>query len=153
MPRPDAPDPSLPLSADYRVDEVCVRFEEAWKSGTRPRLEDFLGPGGGPEYRALLGELLKLDLEYRVRAGEAPAREDYLPRFSDARNAIDAVFASRETTGGEAMNQGTGPSAGGGPRSLCPPSCPTTRCSGSWAGEAWESSTRPATSGSNAWWP
>ena len=31
-----AGDTSLPLSLEERVDEVCLRYEQAWKAGGRP---------------------------------------------------------------------------------------------------------------------
>jgi hypothetical protein len=33
----------LPPMQVRRPDQVCDRFEAAWKAGQRPRLEDFLG--------------------------------------------------------------------------------------------------------------
>jgi hypothetical protein len=32
----------LSLSAVREVDAVCLRFEDAWQAGQRPRIEDFL---------------------------------------------------------------------------------------------------------------
>ena len=42
---------SLPLSVAERIDDVCGRFESAWKAGGRPRLEDYLGPDQAPKPR------------------------------------------------------------------------------------------------------
>ena len=47
-----AGDTSLPLSLEQRVDEVCLRYEAAWKAGGRPRPEDFLEGIAGPERSA-----------------------------------------------------------------------------------------------------
>jgi serine/threonine-protein kinase len=66
-----------------RLDEACDRFEAAWKAGPRPAVEDYLAGVAGPERPALLRELVKLDLYYRCRAGEAPRSEDYRSRFPD----------------------------------------------------------------------
>jgi hypothetical protein len=30
------------LSVERRVDAACLRFERAWRSGERPRIEDYL---------------------------------------------------------------------------------------------------------------
>ena len=43
---------------------------------------------------SLLAELLKLDLEYRHRAGEAPSRAEYANRFPSARTVLDSVFGA-----------------------------------------------------------
>jgi hypothetical protein len=37
-----------------RVDELCDRFEAAWKAGQRPRIEDYLGAATEPERSLLL---------------------------------------------------------------------------------------------------
>ena len=34
-------DDALPLSLEQKVDQVCTRFEAAWKAGTQPRIEDY----------------------------------------------------------------------------------------------------------------
>jgi hypothetical protein len=65
--------PSVSLSVQQRVDEVCVRFEDAWRAGQRPRIEDFLGEVSEPEHSFLLRQLLKMELDYRHLGGNGPA--------------------------------------------------------------------------------
>ena len=77
MARPNQP---FPLSVLERIDEVCTHFEQRWQSGTTPDLRDFL-EGTGPERAALFRELVKVELEYRLKRGEQPAAEDYRQRF------------------------------------------------------------------------
>src|SRR5262249_6034570 len=74
-------DTGSPLGADpvaigREVDALCDRFEDALKRGERPELIDWLPPGG-PARDAALGELVYLELVYRLRAGEAVRAEDY----------------------------------------------------------------------------
>ena len=91
-----------------RIDEACDRFEAEWRAGRRPRIEDVLavtGPEAGP---GLLRELLALEVELRGRAGERPARDDYVARFPGAAEAIDAAFQAART----------GPVGPGEPRSV-----------------------------------
>jgi serine/threonine-protein kinase len=79
----------LPLQAERHLDDVCDRFEAAWKSGRPPRIEDFLGellPAA-----ALLRELVLLDVFHRHRQGESPTPEDYLSRFG----ALDRDWLAR----------------------------------------------------------
>src|SRR4051812_25073361 len=78
-----AGDTSLLLSLEQRVDEVCLRYEQAWKAGGRPRPEDFLERAVGPERWALLRELVALEVEYRRRRGEDPRPEEYQRRFPE----------------------------------------------------------------------
>ena len=35
-------DPTLSLSAKQRIDRVCLVFEDAWRSGRQPQLEEYL---------------------------------------------------------------------------------------------------------------
>jgi hypothetical protein len=77
-----------------RVDEVCDRFEAAFKAGQDPRIEDYMGDVNGPEGRHLLRELLALDLELRRRRGESPRPEEYRPRLPGHAALIDAVFGA-----------------------------------------------------------
>src|SRR5262245_32521685 len=58
---------------------ILRRFEDAWRRGERPSLDDYLAaPSDCP---ALLAELVHLDLAYRCRSGEAARLEEYLSRY------------------------------------------------------------------------
>jgi serine/threonine-protein kinase len=72
---------TVPYSAEQRINEVCGRFESAWRAGRRPRIEDYLGETPEPERSALTGELVALEIDYRRQAGEAPTADEYLARF------------------------------------------------------------------------
>jgi WD40 repeat protein len=93
----------LPAAGALRLEEACARFEAAWLAGGRPRLEDYLGPADGPEYAALLRELVGLDAHYRRRAGESPRPADYA-RFpgldpADCASAFAAAAGGTEPAG------------------------------------------------------
>jgi WD40 repeat protein/serine/threonine protein kinase len=85
---------TLPLESKRRIDRVCLEFEAAWKSGQRPQIEPHLRAIPAEERRALLRELLFLDLEYRSRAGEEPGAGEYHDRFPGERELIENVFRS-----------------------------------------------------------
>src|SRR5262245_22224581 len=87
---PDGAKP-LPFDALERVDRACTRFEQAWRTGPRPDLRDFLA-GTGDERAALLCELLKVELECRLKRGEQPAAEEYRRRFPEDEGPIAAAF-------------------------------------------------------------
>jgi serine/threonine-protein kinase len=72
-----------------RLEVVLERFEDSWRAGERPALDDFL-EGVGAERRALLIELVHADLHYRLKAGEAVRVESYLSRFPEL-SADDGV--------------------------------------------------------------
>jgi tetratricopeptide (TPR) repeat protein/tRNA A-37 threonylcarbamoyl transferase component Bud32 len=61
------------------------RFEDAWEAGTRPDIDAHLPPG--PGRRAVLVELVHIDLERRLKAGQPARVEDYLARYADLADA------------------------------------------------------------------
>jgi predicted ATPase len=65
-----------------RCEGLIKSFEEAWRRGSAPDLEDYLR-AEGPDRRALLVELVHADLEFRLRAGEPARVETYLARYLD----------------------------------------------------------------------
>jgi eukaryotic-like serine/threonine-protein kinase len=85
-------DPPPPL-AD-RVDEACDRFEAAWLSGKRPRIEDYLPAAPEPDRESYLRELLILELAYRRRDGEQPALAEYAARFAEHKDAVATCFGA-----------------------------------------------------------
>jgi serine/threonine-protein kinase len=64
-----------------RSDQECDRFEAACKAGRRPRIEDHLAAVPDAERPALLRELILLEVDYRLLAGERPAADEFLARF------------------------------------------------------------------------
>jgi len=82
----------LPLSVEKRIEEVCDRFEAAWKAGQSPCIAPHLQGEREPERSALLRELLFLDLAYRNRDGQLPTREEYCNGFPRDAALIDSVF-------------------------------------------------------------
>src|SRR5260370_25186762 len=82
---------SLPSAAWARLERVLERFEDAWQSGQRPDLDDYLAEAGPGERTALLIELVHEDLDYRFQRGE-PARVDaYLARYPELRATPELV--------------------------------------------------------------
>jgi Flp pilus assembly protein TadD len=75
----------LPAQQAQHLDKVCDNFEQAWKTagtdGTPPRIEEYLADTCDPERSQLLHQLILLDIAYRQLRGEAPAEEEYRPRF------------------------------------------------------------------------
>jgi formylglycine-generating enzyme required for sulfatase activity len=87
------PDSSLPVTVLRHVDAVCRRFEDAWRQGRSPSLEEHLAGAADGERAALLRELLRLELQYR---GTADAAE-YECRFPEEAAVVRAVFAQTAT--------------------------------------------------------
>jgi tRNA A-37 threonylcarbamoyl transferase component Bud32 len=74
---------ALTLALEQKVDQICTRFEAAWKSGAQPRIEDHLADLGDVEKREVLRELILLDVFYRRKRGESCRAEDYRARFPE----------------------------------------------------------------------
>src|SRR5262245_22010650 len=66
--------------APSECEAALERFERAWNQGARPDLADFLAPDQ-PWGARLLLELVHVELELRLRAGEPARVEEYLNRF------------------------------------------------------------------------
>ncbi len=90
----------LSVAALGRMDEACDRFEDAWIAGTAPCLEDFLGDSEGAEREELLNRLLRLELEYRRRAGQNPTAKDYHQRLPGYASLLEVLFATEVHAGG-----------------------------------------------------
>jgi hypothetical protein len=64
-----------------RVDTLCDRFEDAWKAGQRPRLEDYLDEVHDASLSELLHDLFALELAYRARGSIACQRAARVARL------------------------------------------------------------------------
>jgi predicted ATPase len=94
-------DPSeLPSTADWTALKGAVkRFEDAWRRGQRPAIDDHLSADDSLRSRLLI-ELVHIDLEIRLKAGEAARVEEYLTRYpqlaGDRAAALDLIAAEYE---------------------------------------------------------
>jgi ABC-type amino acid transport substrate-binding protein/tRNA A-37 threonylcarbamoyl transferase component Bud32 len=78
------------------MERACDEFENAWRAGHRPSIEDVLGRATEADRPALLRELLPLELHYRRAAGETPTPDEYRRRFPDQAELVAAVFAASQ---------------------------------------------------------
>jgi eukaryotic-like serine/threonine-protein kinase len=74
------------------LDRTCDRFEAAWRTGGRPRIEDHLVGVSAPLRSALLRELITIELDRRRRLGERLGPDEYHARFPGESEALAAVF-------------------------------------------------------------
>src|SRR4051794_13872313 len=79
-----------------RLEEAIERFEKAWQAGGPPALADYLPPDGEAR-QALLVELVRTDLQFRTKGGEAVRVETYLRQFpelsADSLAVLDLICA------------------------------------------------------------
>src|SRR6516162_11253762 len=88
-----------PPTEDWPALEAAVkRFEDTWRQGARPAIDAYV-PAGGRCGRLLI-ELVHLELELRLKAGEAARTEEYLARYpefaGDTAAALDVIAAEYE---------------------------------------------------------
>jgi hypothetical protein len=55
-----------------RIDIVCDQFESQWREGKQPDIATHLSELAERDRPALVVELVRLDVDYRRRAGETP---------------------------------------------------------------------------------
>ena len=61
-----------------RVDEICLRFEYAWKAGENPSIDEYLTKADSEDvHNALLWGLVRVELDYRQQQGEQPSTQEY----------------------------------------------------------------------------
>ncbi|HKB05495.1 MAG TPA: protein kinase, partial [Gemmataceae bacterium] len=96
MPDPLLAGRTLSLSAAERHDRLCDRFEDIWRAGAAPRIEDLLPEVPADERPALFVALLRVELERRAEAAGAAA--EYRARFPAFADLVDTVFRDPAAT-------------------------------------------------------
>jgi type VI secretion system protein ImpC len=75
-----------------RDDEARAAFEDAWRAGRNPDLEEFLRRAPEARRSSLLTTLLKIELDHRQRRGESPKVQEYQNRFPGDPKAVRDAF-------------------------------------------------------------
>jgi serine/threonine protein kinase len=83
---------NLPTEVWDQLQQILERFEDAWRRGERPNVDDYL-PEGGAHRQVFVIELVHEDLEYRWAAGEAVRVEAYLERYPELRDDPGAALS------------------------------------------------------------
>jgi tRNA A-37 threonylcarbamoyl transferase component Bud32 len=78
------------------LDLACDSFERLWMEGQRPTIEDHLQDMADGLRSLVRDELIRLELEWRYRAGERPARAEYVQRFPECAGDIEGWLAEAE---------------------------------------------------------
>jgi predicted ATPase len=88
-----------------RCEELIRQFEDAWARKQAPAIEEFVSTGPA-EQGMLLLELIHIDMEFRLKAGEPVRVESYLQRFpqvmADEKTMLDLLseeFRLRQAAG------------------------------------------------------
>src|SRR5215210_2259399 len=85
------PDHALGAGDGTWLERIVGAFEDRWEGGPRPDIDAYLPAEGAPRW-AVLVELVHVDLERRLKAGEAARVEDYLARYPELAGQADVVL-------------------------------------------------------------
>ncbi len=99
-PRSDpALDPTHAISETHPLPSgelLSQRFMQAWRSGQKPRIEDYLGNAPAAVRSDLLLKLLVAELSLRRQVGDSFSVDRYLTRFPEDRTTVAQAFSQTE---------------------------------------------------------
>src|SRR3954464_10940871 len=85
------------------IDQVADEFEAEWKADRRPDPGVFLTRLPEAARRALLVELVRVEVEYRRKAGEAASEGPYLRGYLKSYSAVPGLEGERAGSVGPAV--------------------------------------------------
>ena len=88
------------LKLANQIDVVCDEFEQALLAGKQARIESMLDSVSQSEREVLFRELLRIEIDYRLRNGKSSNHSDFENRFPMYRDLIAEVvreFATDDT--------------------------------------------------------
>ncbi|MBM4090821.1 MAG: hypothetical protein FJ276_15570 [Planctomycetes bacterium] len=88
----------LPSEVDrgLRIEAICERYEEAWRSGQRPPIHAGLEEVEPSDRSELVKELLAREVEWRRRQGEQPSAAEYSDLLQGYASVVASVFSTVE---------------------------------------------------------
>ncbi len=99
MSDPSQPSATLPIHVQQLIAGACDRFDREWRSGNRPRIEDYLTADLAiGEKLELLRALLDVEILHRSRAREVFNLEEYLSHFEQQADLVREVFSAQTAT-------------------------------------------------------
>lgn len=91
-----------------RFSEICVRFHWDSAAGVRPNIEQILSQAQPEEKAELLEDLLRIDIELRISAGEHPDPQEYFERFPEQASLIEQLCRDQGVPSLEIASQQVG---------------------------------------------
>lgn len=80
------------------LDRLCDQFEDAFRAGENPVIEDYLANLSGEAYRSALAMLLELELDLRRDRGETTIPLNFFNRFPEHHDTVlEVLDAERDT--------------------------------------------------------
>jgi len=72
---------AMPAADLLVIDRIADQFESEWRNGSRPSVAKYLEETPAEMRSTAIGELIRLDVEYRRKRGESPRLEEYAQQF------------------------------------------------------------------------
>ncbi len=87
---------SPPVAVLLEINRLCVEFEQAWRDGKSPRVEDFSARISADAQVAAIRELIAQEVDLRWAAGQSADVEEYHQRFPQYPQAVNGAFSILE---------------------------------------------------------
>ena len=84
---------TVPTAVLLEINRLCVEFEQAWRDGQKPRVEDFAARMSSDAQVAAIRELIAQEVELRWAAGQSAEAEEYHQRFPQYPQAVNGAFS------------------------------------------------------------
>ena len=97
MNRDDSLIDSVPVAVLLEINRLCVEFEQAWREGQSPRVEDFAARMPADAQFAAIRELIAQEVDLRWTAGQSAETEEYHQRFPEHAQAVNEAFVLLKT--------------------------------------------------------
>ena len=85
---------AIRLSVEQQLDHSCDRFEEEFRAGKAPKIEQFVAEAPESGRSLLLRELIAVQVELRRGLGNIAAAEEYQRKFPDNSSDVRLAFES-----------------------------------------------------------
>jgi len=79
------------FASQLDLDRIVDRFKQAWRQGTFPDWLTFVPKDFAPSQQLVL-ELVRIDYQYRLKAGQLPQVTDYWNRLPSHRASLEELF-------------------------------------------------------------
>ena len=86
------PNPSSEQRRFLELDEICNQFEQSWQQDQQPSLAESLAQVAESDQQKLLGDLMLIDLRYRLERGKQLTMAQYQQQLPAHAEAISDVF-------------------------------------------------------------
>ena len=103
---------SLSINILLKIEDICVRFESAWKAGQRPNIEDLLSEVPDEGHGRLFQNLLGLELALRGTDSDVLTQDECLRRFPGHAAMVKAEYGKKDRASSPLAEERRNPGCG-----------------------------------------